>query len=201
MTTIACKKYTDRIEIAADSAVNNNGTVYHQEKLYCINDFVYGIAGYCDFSDFFTHFVENNKIKSKGKKYSLQHDVYNYMLNFTEEYKKLFPVDKMHGSDILLIYKMEIFKITGLHIYSPDENYCAIGSGSRIAITSMLNGKDPFIAVRDACSLDLHSRVPVNNIILNNDGKITKSKHNFIQDYCFAPLKTPKLKLKKNQEH
>lgn len=167
MTIIAYKETDGIIQIAADSAIKDQGLVSLENKLCHVGDFIFGLSGYQRDANLFYNFLLKNPVKKIPKKYTPKDFFYDYILSYSKFYKKYLNPDDFGYSSIILISKFVVLEINGFCVTEIKPNTaCAIGSGRRFALSSMLNGFSPTVSVLNACSLDINSRPPVHKITI-----------------------------------
>ncbi len=181
MTIIACRETNGIIEIASDSCAVFGGQVMLANKIAQVGKTIFGAAGYGRDGDLFEHFLRENPIKKPSKKQTTKQVVYNHLIKFLDFYSKYHPVNEFHHSQFILIFECEVFLIIGTAIDRIEPGTpVAIGSGSSHALASMVNGRSPMLAAKDACLLNVNCRPPIHKLTVDTSTrKIEYFKHDF----------------------
>lgn len=158
MTIIATKIHKDRIEIAADSQTGEGNNKYAGEvkesmfmgdlKIKEVNDIVFGSSGEVAEATLFEYFCVTNKPKSERR-----NDIFEFIIKFME-----WKEQKTHKYNLknrfIIIYKHKVFQVVNTLIREV-KDYCAIGSGTYIALGVLYMSGTVEEAVEAAKEFDL----------------------------------------------
>ncbi len=131
MTTVACNKDS----MAADSQFTSGTLITHSRKIHKIKEDIVAYAGSQQSGVAFIDWLNG------GDKPDVPLDDFEAIV--------------LTKSGMMLYYGEQL-KVT-----SVTEPFIAIGSGSHIAIGSMMEGATPNKAVRNACKMDAYSSGPI----------------------------------------
>ena len=131
MTTIACNREC----MAGDTRITGGGAICHTQKIYRIGKSLFGFAGDATLAMLIFKWLETKRDP--------------------EVLHKLIPADHRNDVDILELSTEGISFWNGWGVPMPlRDDYYAIGSGSMAAMSSMLRGEPPELAVRGVPPLD-----------------------------------------------
>ena len=153
MTTIAIRKYSDRIELAADSFGIDGDIGFPKKKIYSKHpNFIFGSAGMMSEA-----LLLNSCISSLSEIDLLsEEELYKYL----HIIKDKFQTDGNDTEAFLIIFNSRIYDLR-LNKSSVDlseiENFYSIGNGRKFALAAMECGKSPREAVEVAIKYDIYS--------------------------------------------
>lgn len=176
MTTIAIRKYNDRIELAADSLADSGGVVYRRQKIYSkYPNFIFGHAGAADqglilnycISSIQTIFETPSKAPEQLETLkhcdlnlgdlNLEEEIYNYLCTIKDK----FQTDGNNMEAFLVIFNNRIYDLklnkSSVDLSEIKEDFYSIGSGRKFALAAMECGKSPRGAVEIAIKYDIYS--------------------------------------------
>lgn len=161
MTVVAVRKYSERIEIAADSIIVtgsriiSNGT-QENAKLFSQNGLIIGGTGSCSENTMIQLFTRNHKPTTANVE-----AVLDFFLEFEDWVRKRDNNFKSENH-YLIVFDSKIFRTYGgLNIFEVPE-FDAIGAGEDFALAALHLGKSPAEAVTVACELSVWCNLPVN---------------------------------------
>ncbi|MBW4611696.1 MAG: hypothetical protein KME21_00125 [Desmonostoc vinosum HA7617-LM4] len=165
MSVVAAKKYSDKLEFAADSirvsgylTENSRVTGDEQGKLFEVNDMIIGSVGYVMELSFMQIFARNHKPSAPTVE-----AVLDFVVEFYGWAKKK---DDNFGrkNSYLIGLEGEIFRISNSYLVEKINEFSAIGAGQHFALTAMYLDKNPKEAVEIANELCVYCSGPVNLI-------------------------------------
>ncbi len=168
MSVVAARRYTDKLEFAADSirvsgylAENSRVTGHEQGKLFQVNDMIIGSVGYIMELSFMQIFARNHKPSTPTIE-----GVLDFIVEFYGWAKKKDDSFSKRNSYLIGI-EGEIFRVCDSYLVEKINEFSAIGAGEHFALTAMYLDKNPREAVEIANELCVYCSGPVNEIIKN----------------------------------
>ncbi len=165
MTTIAIRKYQDRIEIASDGIENDSGMRRKSKKIFSFAGLTFGYAGYADQALILANSLTlNNSFKNEK-------EVYNHF----NTVKVQFHTDGESVECALIIFNQRMYylQINKLCVGFTEiqEDIYATGNGRKYAIAAMDCGLSPKEAVKVAIKFDIFSGGEVQEEIIKFNKK------------------------------
>lgn len=151
MTVIAVRKYTDRIEMAADmQSTWGDCKTLKSAKITKINEMYIGCAGDVSEASLLKIFARNHKPKTANDDDIL--DFFSEFAEWKEKKTKKYTIE----NHCLLVFKNKIFLIVGMSVRNVEDDFAAVGSGMFLALGAMELGASSAEAVEIAIKHDLH---------------------------------------------
>ena len=167
MTTIAIRKYSDRIELAADSLGNDDGIVFKKNKIFAKTDcnFIFAHTGNSDQALIFNNYILNNYSASINK-YGKE-DFYELFCKIKEK----FSTDGEDIEHFLVAFNKKIYDLrinkSSVDFTEIQEDFYAGGHGRAFALAAMELGKSPKQAIEIASIYDIYTGGMIQQKIIN----------------------------------
>lgn len=162
MTTIAIRKYKDRIELVADTQGSDDGIIFKKKKLYAKTDTNF-IFVHCGNSD--QGLVLNDNICPTHNDYS-EEELYSYFLKINNK----FSTDGADVEHFLVAFNKKIYDLrlnkSCVDFTEIQESFYAGGTGRNFALAAMDLGKSPKEAVQLAIKYDVYSGGDAQELII-----------------------------------
>lgn len=163
MTTIAVRKYNDRIEIAADSQGNMGNLRVNRQKLFTFpkNGIAFAHCGYAHRCYLFKQYLLEKHCNIPGAFPVTTHKIFNDFRKWAlDEKLSLSDSDPNDLESFILVKDGKIYEAnlndTSIEIVEID-NFYAIGSGCQFALAAMEYDKSPKEAVALASKYNLNT--------------------------------------------
>jgi len=165
MTTVAIRKYNDRIELASDSLADDSGVGHHRKKLYSqhVINFVFGHTGVSDQGQLLHYCISDIPTTSgkSGDRRVLFDRYEEGFHNYFHEIKDKFQTDGNDTEAFLVIFNYKIYDLrlnkSSVDFREIQGSFYSIGSGRKFALAAMECGKSPREAVEIAIKYDIYS--------------------------------------------
>jgi len=170
MTTIAVRKYKDRIELAADSLCNDNSIAIMKNKIHKNPYFTFGHAGERNKALLLNDWLLDNP--DKYKDCNIQKIFFHFREQLISWQMNIFDEKEESVELFLVSYQGIIYDVRlGSRSIEVDEvdDFMAIGSGREFALAAMECGGSPRDAVAVAIKYDIYSGGDIQEDLIYED--------------------------------
>ncbi len=162
MTTIAIRKYKDRIELATDSQGTQGGIIVKRQKIFSFDELgiIFTHCGYSDKAYIFKQYLLSKCVNDSaiGSPYRIFEDFRKWVKKNNLSLSSTDDKEDLEGYILILKKEIYIVSINSDCIEILDiDNFDAIGSGKAFALAAIDLGKSPKEAIALAIKYDLYS--------------------------------------------
>ena len=181
MTTIAVRKYGDRIELAADTQANDDDNILILNKIFSLHslhkNFIFAHAGNRDKSMLFATYIKGViLVQNLFDKDS--YCVENIFLGFREWLADHnIKIANEESERFIIIYKMDVYDVRLsqedlFFVRKIEEQFFAIGCGGDFALAAMECGKTPKEAVEIAAKFTVNTGGEIQEELIKVNGNL-----------------------------